>query len=55
MNKSNLLVDAIKSGLGEVAQKNALAIKVAQEIVEREFEIGQGLAKNLALNKTSKH
>jgi hypothetical protein len=44
MNNSNLLVDAIKSGLGEMADKNALAIKVAQEIIEREFQIGQKLA-----------
>lgn len=53
MNKSNQLVDAIKSGLGEMAEKNALAIKVAQEIVEREFEIGQGLAKLMFGNQSS--
>jgi len=53
MNKSNLLVDAIKSGLGEMAGKNALAIKVAQEIVEREFEIGQSLAKLMFGNQSS--
>lgn len=44
MNNSNLLVDAIKSGLGEMAEKNALAIKVAQDIVEREFKLGQKIA-----------
>ncbi len=44
MNSSEQLVGVIKSILGEKAASNTLAIKVAQEIVDHDFEIGQKLA-----------
>jgi hypothetical protein len=44
MNNSEQLVGVIKSILGEKAASNTLAIKVAQEIVDHDFEVGQKLA-----------
>lgn len=44
MSNSEKLADVINSVLGETAPQNTLAVKVAQEIVEREFNIGQKLA-----------
>ena len=53
MNNSEQLVGVIKSILGEKAASNTLAIKVAQEIVDHDFEIGQKLAELVFSNQTN--
>lgn len=53
MNNSEQLVNVINSVLGDNASKNILAIKVAQEVIERDFSLGQKLAEFVFGNKPS--